>query len=234
MSEELQSEEQKENTPEAEAPANSNEVKLDGIYAFKMGMSSIYSETGEIIPVTVLKLQPWKVTQIKTQEKDGYNAVQVTYFGKKAHKSSKASLNHFKKSGNEDGAKVCKEVRVKEIPEGTTLGQVVSFDSLQKGDVVKITAKSKGRGFAGAMKRWDFGGGPASHGSSVHRRPGSIGMNTKPGMVMPGKKMPGHFGNETISVRNVKVVDVNPQEGVIMIKGPVPGSRHGLVRLLKQ
>lgn len=238
MSEELQSEENKdaaasEATEQAATPA-SNDVKLDGLFAFKLGMSSVYSEEGKAVPVTVLKLEPWTVTQVKTQEKDGYNAVQMTYFGKKAHKTPKAQLGHFKKAGGEQGAKVCREVRMKDLPEGVTAGQSVSFDSLAKGDVVKLTAKSKGRGFAGSMKRWDFAGGPASHGSSVHRRPGSQGMCTFPGMVMPGKKNAGHFGDEVVSVRNVKIVDVNPQDGVILIKGPVPGGRNGLVRLLKQ
>lgn len=233
MSEELQSEEQPQ-TEETTGATPGNEISLGGLFAYKLGMSSIYSQEGKSIPVTVLRFDELKVTQIKTKETDGYNAIQLTSLGKKVHKESKAVKGHLKKSGEEAKSKLCKEVRLKELPEGVALGQSVSIESLQEGDLVKITAKSKGRGFAGVMKRWDFGGGPASHGSSVHRRPGSSGMCTFPGMVMPGKKNAGHFGDETISVRNVQIVGVNKEDGVLLIKGPVPGARNGLVRLMKQ
>ena len=113
-------------------------------------------------------------------------------------------------------------------------GDTVSINSLIKGDVVKITSKSKGHGFQGSVRRWNFAGGPATHGSKFHRRPGSSGNRTWPGRVMPGKKFPGHWGDETITVKNVVVVDVLPNEGVVLVKGPVPGSKNTLVRLVKE
>jgi len=113
------------------------------------------------------------------------------------------------------------------------LGDALSIDTLVKGDVVKVTSTSKGRGFQGSVRRWNFAGGPATHGSKFHRRPGSSGNRTWPGRVMPGKKFPGHWGDETITVKNVVVVDVIPAEGVVLVKGPVPGSKNTLVRLVK-
>ncbi|RYZ78363.1 MAG: 50S ribosomal protein L3, partial [Proteobacteria bacterium] len=110
----------------------------------------------------------------------------------------------------------------------------ISIDSLVKGDIVRITSRSKGKGFAGSVKRWGFAGGPASHGSKFHRQPGSSGNRTWPGRVMPGKKFPGHLGDETVTVRNVRVVDVLAAEGVVLVKGPVPGSRNTLVKLVKE
>jgi large subunit ribosomal protein L3 len=214
--------------------STAGDLKLDGIFAHKVGMSSVYTEAGLNIPVTVLKIDTWKVTQIKTKEKDGYNAIQITSFGRRLDKISKASQTHAKKANDKEGASVSREVRVDEIPEGVSVGQSVSLESLQKGDVVKLTGTSKGRGFSGAMRRHNFAGGPASHGSKFHRRPGSAGTRTWPGLVLPGKRSPGHYGDEVISIRNVKVVEVNVADGVILVKGPVPGARNGLVRLLKQ
>lgn len=214
--------------------STAGDLKLDGIFAHKVGMSSVYTEAGLNIPVTVLKIDTWQVTQIKTKEKDGYNAIQITSFGRRLDKTSKASKTHAKKANDKEGAVISREVRVDEIPEGVTVGQNVSLESLQKGDVVKLTGTSKGRGFSGAMRRHNFAGGPASHGSKFHRRPGSAGTRTWPGLVLPGKRSPGHYGDEVISIRNVKVVEVNVADGVILVKGPVPGARNGLVRLLKQ
>jgi large subunit ribosomal protein L3 len=214
--------------------STAGDLKLDGIFAHKVGMSSVYTEAGLNIPVTVLKIDTWQVTQIKTKEKDGYNAIQITSFGRRLDKTSKASKTHAKKANDKEGAAISREIRVDEIPEGVTVGQNVSLESLQKGDVVKLTGTSKGRGFSGAMRRHNFAGGPASHGSKFHRRPGSAGTRTWPGLVLPGKRSPGHYGDEVISVRNVKIVEVNVADGVILVKGPVPGARNGLVRLLKQ
>ena len=216
--------------------STAGEVKLGGLFAHKVGMSSVYNEAGQIIPVTVLKVEPWKVTQVKTKEKDGYNSLQISWFGRKKANTSKASQKHSEKAGadKDKGVKLSREIRIDEIPDGVAVGTVVSVDSLQKGDTVKVTGKSKGRGFSGAMRRWNFSGGPASHGSKFHRRPGSAGTRTWPGFVMAGKRGPGHYGDETITVRNIQVVDVNAKDGLIMVKGPVPGARNGLVRILKQ
>lgn len=222
-----------ENNSESQTTSAAGALKLDGIFAFKLGMSSVYTEEGEMIPVTVLKLEDWKVTQVKTKEKDGYTAVQITMGGRRAENVSKALQQHAAKANIEGGAYRTREIRMEDVS-AVQVGQTVSLESLQKGDVVKVTSKSKGRGFTGAMKRWNFAGGPASHGSKFHRRPGSAGTRTWPGFVLPGKRGPGHFGDENVSVRNVEVVGVNAEMQTIMVKGPVPGARNTMVRLLKQ
>lgn len=220
-------------TGENQATAGAEGVKLNGLYAHKLGMSSVYGDNGESIPVTVLKMESWIVSQVKTTEKDGYSAIQLASRPKKAANSTKAEKGHLGKAGFENGAQFIKEIR-QELPEGVQVGQRVSIDSLAKGDVVRITSRSKGRGFAGSVRRWNFAGGPAAHGSKFHRQPGSSGNRTWPGRVMPGKKFPGHLGNETVTVRNVKVVEVLPAEGLLLVKGPVPGARNTLVKLVKE
>lgn len=208
-------------------------LKLNGIYAFKEGMATIYNDKGEAIPVTVLRYETWKVSQIKTNEKDGYTAVQIASVPKKAKNSSKAEVGHLKGAGFETGARFVKEIR-QDLPADVKLGDAVSIESLTQGDFVKITAKSKGKGFQGSVRRWSFAGGPATHGSKFHRRPGSSGNRTWPGRVMPGKKFPGHLGDETVTVRNVQIVEINAADGVVLVKGPVPGHKNTLVKLVKE
>lgn len=215
-----------------DAQSTSQDVKLKGLFAFKEGMSTIYTETGEAIPVTILRYEPWVISQIKTQDSDGYAAVQIACRPKKAKNSSKAALGHLKASGLETGASLIREIR-QALPAGAAVGQKIGIDSLTVGDSVRVTGTSKGRGFQGSVRRWSFAGGPASHGSKFHRRPGSSGNRTWPGRVMPGKKFPGHWGDETITVKNVQIVKVLPEDGVVLVKGPVPGARNSLVRLLK-
>ncbi|MFK8137305.1 MAG: 50S ribosomal protein L3 [Bdellovibrionales bacterium] len=217
---------------EEQAAATDNSVKLSGLFAYKVGMSTVYDADANAIPVTVLRYENWYVSQVKTKENDGYTAVQIASGIKKAKNANKAEAGHFKKANFENAAKDVAEVR-QDIPEGIELGQKVSIESLVAGDKVQMTSDSKGRGFAGVMKRHDFGGGPASHGSGFKRRPGSIGNRTWPGRVIRGKRMAGHFGDEAITVKNVKVVDVITDESVILVKGPVPGGRNNLVRLMK-
>ena len=227
------SEEAVEQQPQEESKPSGNEVKLNGIYAFKVGMSSVYDESGEQVPVTVLKYEPWIVSQVKTSEKEGYESVQIACRPKKDLRTTQAEKNHLKGAGFENGAYFVREVR-QSLPDGVTVGQKVAIDSLEKGGIVKISAKSNGRGFAGTVKRWNFGGGRASHGGKATlRAPGSIGMCEFPGRVLAGKKMSGHFGQEMTSVKNIKVVDIIPEESVILVKGPVPGSRNTLVKLEK-
>lgn len=217
-----------------ESTSTAVDVKLEGLFAHKVGMSSVYNEEGQFVPVTVLQVEKWVVTQVKTTEKDGYNAVQIGMFGRREDKVSGALKGHTKNAKATKGVKALKEVRADQNPEGVSVGQAVSVESLKVGDVVKLTSKSKGRGFSGAMRRWNFAGGPASHGSKFHRRPGSAGTRTWPGFVLPGKRSPGHYGDEVVTIRNVKVVDVNPAEGLILVKGPVPGARNTLVKIIKQ
>lgn len=218
---------------EQNATAGASGVKLNGIFAHKVGMSQVYGENGELIPVTVLKMETWVVSQVKTKETDGYEAVQLASRPKKAVNTSKAEKGHLKKAGFENGASFIKEFR-QELPAGVTAGSKIDIASLAKGDIVRITSRSKGKGFHGSVRRWNFAGGPAAHGSKFHRQPGSSGNRTWPGRVMPGKKFPGHLGDETVTVRNVRVVDVLSAEGVVLVKGPVPGGRNTLVKLVKE
>lgn len=215
-----------------QSAAKSDTTTLNGLFTFKVGMSTIFEE-GERIPVTVLKYEPMVVSQVKTKEKDGYEAVQVAFVPDRASQTNKPIKNHLKKAGFENGAKFIREVRSKALPEGVEVGQKVTLESLKKGDLVKVTGLSRGRGFQGAVKRWNFGGGPASHGSGFHRKPGSVGNRTWPGRVIPGKRMAGHYGNETVTIRNVRVVDVIPEENVVLVKGSVPGGPNTLICLTK-
>lgn len=214
------------------AQSQKNQIKLSGIFAFKEGMSTVYNEKGEAVPVTILRFEPWYVSQVKTKEKDGYEAIQLACDPKKKKNSNSAEMGHLKSAGFESGARLVKEIR-QELSSDVLVGSVLSIDSLSKGDFVKLTSVSKGKGFAGSVKRWNFAGGPASHGSKFHRRPGSSGNRTWPGRVMPGKRFPGHLGDETVTLKNIEIVDVLPEENVVMVKGPVPGSRNGLVKLVK-
>ncbi|MCB0413549.1 MAG: 50S ribosomal protein L3 [Bdellovibrionales bacterium] len=233
MSEETQTEETQTEVKVDDKKSTSDQgLKLNGLYAYKLGMSSVYDEEGNQIPVTVLKYNQFIVSQIKTVENDGYEAVQIASEPKKAVRSCGAEKGHLKKAGFENGAKVVKEIR-QALPEGVQVGQKVSLESLEKGDLIKITSRSKGRGFSGVMKRHGFGGGPASHGSGTHRRPGSIGNCEFPGRVMPGRKMPGRFGFANVTQKNVKVVEVIPEENVLLVKGAIPGSKNTLVKLMK-
>lgn len=212
--------------------SSENNLKLNSLYAFKEGMSTVFDETGAAIPVTILRYAPWYVSQVKTVDNDGYQALQLACEPRKAKNSNKPDIGHFKKMGHETSFKFVREVRVDSLGE-VKLGDQLALDSLIKGDVVKVTAKSKGHGFAGSVKRWSFAGGPASHGSKFHRQPGSSGNRTWPGRVMPGKKFPGHWGDETVTVKNLKIVDVNMDENVVLVRGAVPGARNTLVKIVK-
>ena len=205
-------------------------VKLSGLYAFKLAMSSIYDEKGKFTPVTFLEVKPWKVSQIKQKEKTGYNSVQVACMPQKNKRSSKALKAHLSPAGFEEGARYVREIRQDSV-DNIEVGQTISIHSIQKGDKVKLQAVSKGHGFAGVVKRWGFRGGPASHGSKTHRTSGSIGNRTEPARVMPGKKMAGHYGVEKVSLRNVQVMDVVEEKNLIVVRGPVPGARNSLVFL---
>ena len=209
-----------------------NSIKLEGLFAFKMSMTTFYNEKGESIPVTGLKYEPCRISQIKSEKKESYNAVQVAFKAQKNKRCSKALRVHLRSAGFKEGARFIKEIR-QTIPEGIKLGQEVSIESLKRGDFVKISSLSKGRGFTGVMKRWNFAGGKASHGSKSHRRIGSIGQHTEPSRVMPGRKMPGQHGFKQVSYLKVPIVDVLPEEGMIFVKGPVPGARNTLVSLSK-
>lgn len=206
-------------------------AELKGLFAFKVGMSAVFEE-GERIPVTVLKYEQMVVSQVKTKENDGYDSVQVAFVPSRASRTTAAQKKNLSKAGFENGARFVREIRTKDAA-AVQVGQKISIDSLKKGDTISITSRSRGRGFAGTVQRWNFNGGPATHGSGFHRKPGSVGNRTWPGRVMPGKRMAGHYGDENVTVSNVKVVDILPDENVVLVKGSVPGARNSLVRLMK-
>lgn len=202
-----------------------------GLVAKKLGMTSLFSPEGKYIPVTVLKVGPCVVTQIKKDETDGYTAIQLGFGSKKETKTNKPLKGHFKKSGDACFSTL-KEVGV-DKPEDYTLGQTVGSEIFAIGEKVNVTGTSKGRGFSGVIKRHGFHGGRMTHGCKNHRVPGSIGCSAWPAKVIRGKRMPGQYGVETNTVRNLEIVDIRPEENLILLKGPVPGFRSGIVTINK-
>jgi len=199
-----------------------------GILAEKIGMSQLFDESGKAVPVTVLRVGPCRVLQVKTMEKDRYEAVQVGFKQAREKTLSKAEVGHSKKAGGEIYRHI---TEFRDPGEGFEAGQELNVDIFEPGQIVSITGVSKGRGFQGAIKRHGFKGGRASHGSKFHRAPGSMGSGTYPGKVMKGKKMPGHTGMKTISIKNVKVVAVDKENNLLMLKGGVPGARTSVIRV---
>jgi large subunit ribosomal protein L3 len=199
-----------------------------GIIGKKLGMSQIF-DGRDVVPVTVIQAGPCKVVQKKTTEKDGYEAVQLSFEEeRKQGRVTKAMAGHFKK------AQVAPHRHLREVKmSGYEQGQDVKVDIFQKGDVVKVTGISKGKGFAGVMKRHNFGGGPSGHGSMFNRAPGSIGASAYPSRVLPGKKLPGHMGSVTVSVKNITVVEVRPEQNLLLVRGAVPGGDNALVMITK-
>lgn len=199
-----------------------------GIIGKKIGMSQLFNG-GEIIPVTVIMAGPCTVVQKKTAEKDGYEAAQLAFEEEKKQKRvTKALAGHFKKA-NVPPSRHLRELRTG----GLEQGQQVTVDIFKKGDLVSVTGVSKGKGFAGVMKRHNFRGGPGGHGSMFNRAPGSIGASAYPSRVWPGKKLPGHMGDATVTVKNLKVVEVRPDQNLLFVRGAVPGGENGLVLILK-
>jgi len=199
-----------------------------GIIGRKIGMSQVFSG-GELIPVTVIQAGPCKVVQKKTKEKDGYESVQLAFEEeKKQGRVTKADAGHFKKA-NTAVHRFLREFR----SSGLEAGQEVSVDIFKKGELVAVSGVSKGKGFAGVMKRHNFAGGPGSHGSMFNRRPGSIGASAWPSRVWPGKKLPGHMGVDTVTVRNLQVVEVRKDENLLFVRGAVPGGKSALVLIYK-
>jgi len=212
----------------------SSVVFLDGLYLFKEGMSTWFdSKTGQAIPVTVLRYESHVVSQIKNKTTDGYDAAQVTIGQRAAKSANRATLGHLKASGLVKPGIATREILLKQPVESLQVGSRVAIESLKAGDTVKVIGQSKGKGFAGSVKRFGFAGGPMSHGSKFHRQPGSSGNRTWPGRVMPGKKFPGHLGNETAHIKNLKILRVDPENNVVLIKGAVPGGRNALVAVFR-
>jgi large subunit ribosomal protein L3 len=194
----------------------------------KIGMTQVWGEDNRVIPVTVLKVAPLRIVQVKTAERDGYSAVQVTYGRKDPRKLNKPEAGHFAKAGVEPGVRLV-ELRLDSV-DGFEVGQEIKVDSLAKGDKVDVTAVSRGKGFAGAMKRHNFAGQGASHGNhKMHRAPGSIGATSFPGRVFRGTKMPGRLGAEQVTTLNLEVVEADIERDLLLVKGSVPGPRGGVV-----
>ena len=203
---------------------------LKGLIGKKIGMTRLFLEGGRSVPVTVLEVGPCTVTQVKTAEKDRYQAVQLG-FGAKKKRVNKPLAGHFAKAGVEPAA-VLREFRVDDAS-AFEVGQTVSAEIFSPGEKINVTGRSKGRGFTGVVKRHNFSGGRATHGCTTHDKPGSIGQSADPARVMKGKKMPGQHGNQRCTVRNLKVVDVRPQENLVLVAGAVPGANGGIVYLNK-
>ena len=202
-----------------------------GLVAKKLGMTSLFGPNGKYIPVTVLQVGPCVVTQIKKDETDGYKALQLGFGTKKEKNTNRPLKGHFKKAGD-TCFDTLKEVGV-DNPDDYTLGQAIGPEIFAVGEKVNVTGTTKGRGFSGVMKRHGFGGGRMTHGSHSKRTPGSIGCSAWPSKVIKGKRMPGQYGVETKTVRNLEVVDIRPEENLILLKGPIPGSRSAIVTINK-
>jgi len=203
-----------------------------GLYAKKVGMTQIFDASGNILPVTILNAGVCQISQIKTTNTDGYNAVQVAYEEKKLENINKSIRGHLKKVSDR-GFKSFGEFRVK-TPEDFKLGQVLKVDIFSVGQKIRVTGKSIGKGFAGNQKRHNFSRGPMTHGSKNHRLPGSIGAGSTPGRVYPGKKMAGRLGGNTITLTSAEVLYVNPDENILVLKGSVPGKKNTILKLQSQ
>lgn len=200
-----------------------------GIIGKKIGMSQVF-DGRELIPVTVIQAGPCKVVQKKTMEKDGYEAVQLAFEEeKKKGRVTKAIAGHFKKSGTTPH-RFLREFSMT----GYEQGQDVKVDIFKKGELIVVSGVSKGKGFAGVMKRHNFAGGPGGHGSMFNRAPGSIGASAYPSRVWPGKKLPGHMGDVTVTVKNLKIVEVRPEQNLLFVRGAVPGGENALVLITKE
>jgi len=196
----------------------------------KIGMTTIFHEDGTAIPVTLLEVGPCFVVQVRTKERDGYDAVQIGFERKREKRCTKPLLGHFKKAGVPP-LRFLREVKLKTSEHNLKPGQVLTVEAFAGTRFVDVSGKSKGRGFAGTIKRWGFKRGPQSHGSQNVRRPGAIGQCMTPGRVFKGKKMAGRYGAKRVTVRNLEVVDIIPDSNILVVKGAVPGPNGGFVEV---
>jgi len=204
---------------------------VNKLFGKKLGMTRLFLGEGKSFPVTVLEVGPCVVIQKKTLDKEGYGAIQVGYGMKKESRLNNPLKGHFKVAGDKTFEQL-KEIRVDD-PESFELGQELNLDVFHIGELVHVRALSKGRGFAGVMKRWGFSGGRKTHGSRSHRVPGSIGCSATPGRVVKGRKMPGRMGQQRVTVKNLRVIDIRPEMGVILVNGSVPGGPNNKVEICK-
>lgn len=202
---------------------------INAIYGKKIGMTQLFDEDGKVIPVTVIEAAPNKVCQVKTTATDGYEAVQLGFGTIKEQKVNKPMAGHFAKQGVEP-VRYLREVRVADGAEHT-VGEEVTVANFAEVEKVDVTGTSKGKGFAGVMRRYGFGGGPGGHGAHFHRAPGSVGQCAYPSRVFKGVRLPGHMGCDTVTTKNLEVVRVDEDMNLIMLKGAVPGGKNGVVRI---
>ena len=200
-----------------------------GLLGNKIGMTQIFDEFGNIIPVTILKVGPCIVTQIKTKIRDGYDSVQIGYDNVSSKSLTQPELGHLQKS-NIPPLKYLKEFRVDDN-HNFEVGQILNINLFSPGELINVRGKSIGKGFSGLQKRHNFTRGPMTHGSKNHRAPGSIGMGTTPGRVLPGKKMAGQLGNKVITIKKLKIIQLNLEENILVIKGSVPGKPGNLLSI---
>jgi large subunit ribosomal protein L3 len=201
-----------------------------GLLGNKIGMTQIFDESGNIVPVTILKVGPCVITQVKTENLDGYKAIQIGYSNVLNKSLNQPELGHLQKS-NIQALKYLKEFRIENENE-FEVGQILTVDLFSPGQVVNIKGKTVGKGFSGLQKRHNFTRGPMTHGSKNHRAPGSIGMGTTPGRVLPGKKMAGQLGNKITTIKKLKVIQLNLEENILVIKGSVPGKPGNLLSIV--
>lgn len=205
---------------------------LKGILGKKLGMTQIFDKEGEIIPVTVIKAGPCFVVQKKNRGKEGYDSVQLGFIEKKKKRVNKPLTGHFAKANTQCFYHL-KEFKGEAL-DSYQVGQKITCDSIFKvGEFVDVSGMTKGRGFAGVMKRWDFAGGPGSHGSMFNRAPGSIGSSSDPSRVYKGMKMGGHYGNEMATTQNLEIVGVRPGEDIVLVRGGVPGPVNSILEIRK-
>jgi len=205
---------------------------MAGIIGKKIGMTRVFDETGVQVPVTVVEAGPCPVTQIKTKDRDGYEAIQLGFGVKKAHRSPKAEVGHVSAAGLEAAPRIVREVQV-DADVAYELGQALTVEQFEVGDRVKVSGTSKGRGFQGVVKRHGFTGRPGGHGHPMSRNPGSIGPGTNPSRVIKGKRLPGQMGGARTTVRNMQVVKIDGERNLLFIKGGIPGSRDSYVLITK-
>ena len=205
---------------------------MDGLLGKKIGMTQVFSKEGNCIPVTAVQIEKCVPILRRTQEKNGYSAVLVAYGARKSKHVNKPEQGFYDKV-KVDPASLLAEFRDQEVSD-EDMGKPLKVDIFSEGDKVSVVGVSKGKGFAGVMKRWNMGGAPASHGHhEIYRGGGSIGMHTYPGRVFKGKKMPGHMGSEKVFVKNLKVIRVDMENNVLLVKGAVPGAPGGIIKIVK-
>ena len=197
----------------------------------KLGMSQVYDEDNNLVPVTIIEAGPCPVLQVKTDDKDGYSAIQIGYNpnGKSPNKSNACRKGHAKKAGV-DSQQVSQEIRLDEGHEFKQ-GNIITVENFKEVKIVDVVSKTKGKGFQGVVKRWNFAGGPASHGSMFHRRGGSFGLCQWPGRIFKNKKMPGHMGDVSRTTQNQQVVKILPEKHLLLVTGSVPGPKESILTL---